>query len=206
MAIPTIVNLVENKGVAGDIVEINGAGFHPVRFYNEVTFQGEGQRLTATVLEADRHQLRVVVPAGAITGNVTVQVDDEVSNGVQFEVEEGNVTINFGDNGTANDDTYGLYVNGSLIHAMPAPTRSAGPFTVSLEPGIHVVSLRGITAPDDIGTYFINFSGDVLSVSGDAVSGSDLTAGVEKYWTLEVGSSASAPMASPAQVPLMWAE
>lgn len=186
----TIVQLIENKGVVGDVVDIRGAGFHPVRFYNEVTFQGKNGRITATVLDATRHLIRTRVPVGAITGDATVQVNDEISNPMLYEVESGNVVIDFGDNGSANDDTFGLYVDSRLIHAMPAPTRSAGPFSLQLTPGLHNVMLRGITAPDEVGTYFISFSGDILSLTGDPATGSDLTAGVEKHWTLDVGSGA----------------
>jgi len=102
------------------------------------------------------------------------------------------VVIDFGDNGSANDDTFGLYVDSRLIHARPAPTRSAGPFSLQLTPGLHNVMLRGITAPDEVGTYFISFSGDILSLTGDPATGRDLTAGVETYWTLDVGSGALA--------------
>lgn len=202
----TITELIPDSGVPGDIVEIIGAGFSPVRTYNRVTFQGDNGRIAATVVSAEPNQLTVRVPAGAVTGDVTVQVEDEVSNGVQFEIEAGNVYIDFGDNGPANDDTFGLYVDSILIHAMPQPTRHAGPFSIQLTPGTHYVTLRGITAPDDIGTYFISFGGSVSDVSGDALSEEDLTAGVEKHWTIEV-SSQPAPSAMPQFSPSVeWLE
>jgi len=187
----TIVELVEAIGSPGDVVEIHGAGFHSVRSANLVTFQGENSRIAATVISVDSHLLTVRVPPGVVTGSVLVQVEGQVSNEALFEVEAGNIDILFGDNGSDNDDTFGLFVNSHLIHAMPAPTRNAGPFSVTLEPGLHTITLRGITAPDDVGTYFITVSGDVLNLSGDPQSGEDLTAGVEKHWTLEVGKSNS---------------
>lgn len=100
-------------------------------------------------------------------------------------IEQQLYTFTFGDNGSANDDTYTLYVNGQLIRTMASPSRAVIA-DVQLTSGLHHVELHGITAPDAIGTYYISFPPGVSLVSGDAMSGSDLTAGKVKRYTVEV--------------------
>lgn len=55
-----------------------------------------------------------------------------------------------------------------------------GPLTVSLDDGEHSVQLTGIRADDGIATYYIEFSGDVVSVNGDELSGRDLCPNTQK--------------------------
>ena len=178
-----ITSLEPDSGSPGDSVTINGTGFAETVSDNQVTFAGpDGARLNATITSASESELVVIVPQKAITGLVKVTVDGEESNGLTFTVDSGTVQITFGDNGAATDDTFALYVDGKLIHSMATPAYSVGPFTVTLTPGNHEAKLRGITAPDAIGTYYISISGDIQILTGDPMSGSDLTAGVEKSW------------------------
>ena len=178
-----ITSLEPDSGSPGDTVTILGTGFSDSVSENAVTFAGpEGGRLNATITSATESELVVIVPQNAVTGVVRVAVAGEESNGVTFTVVSGTVQITFGDNGAATDDTFALYVDGKLIHSMAAPAYAVGPFTITLTPGIHEARLRGITAPDAIGTYYITISGDIQILSGDPTSGSDLTAGVEKSW------------------------
>jgi hypothetical protein len=55
----------------------------------------------------------------------------------------------------------------------------------------YTVRLKGITAPDNIGTYYIDFPSEVEVVSGSSLSGSDLTAGVVKSWVVRLSTSSS---------------
>jgi len=57
--------------------------------------------------------------------------------------------------------------------------------TVNLVVGDHTVEMIGRAAPDGIGTYFIQFSGATV-ISGAPLSGSDLTPGVVKTFTIRV--------------------
>jgi len=77
---------------------------------------------------------------------------------------------------------------------MAVPAYAVGPFSITLAPGIHEARLRGITAPDAIGTYYITISGDIQMLSGDPMSGWDLTAGVEKSWTFKYPAGLKAPI------------
>jgi len=204
-----ITSLTPDKGGAGTAVKIGGVGFSTIALSNKVTFQGSsGQRINATVISATDSQLDVVAPFGVVTGDVLVEVNGETSNPLTFAVTTNEVVFDFGDNGSANDDTYALFVDGVLIHSMPSPTRHAGPIPLDLTSGEHNVTLRGITAPDNIGTYFINITGDVLSITGDPMSGSDLTAGAEKHYVIQVGIGVQVQSKSIDQAPMqiMWAE
>ena len=211
--VPTleITSLDPNAGGSGTTIQITGAGFEVTNFFdNLVTFQGSGgQRINATITSVSETTLKVIAPAGLETGDVQVEVNGEISNGLLFTRLSKEVTFDFGDNGSANDDTFGLFVDGVLIHSMPSPTRNAGPIVLDLEDGQHSVTLRGITAPDDIGTYFIGITGNVLSVTGDPLTGNDLTAGVEKHYTIEVGTTTTRKRSNyMGSVPegIIWAE
>ena len=190
-----ITSLEPDSGAPGDSVTIHGTGFSDLASENQVTFAGlDGARLNATITAAAESELVVIVPQNAVTGAVTVAVAGEVSNGVTFTVATGTVQITFGDNGGVIDDTFALYVDGKLIHSMAVPAYAVGPFSITLAPGIHEARLRGITAPDAIGTYYITISGDIQMLSGDPTSGWDLTAGVEKSWTFKYPAGLKAPI------------
>lgn len=94
------------------------------------------------------------------------------------------VTITMGDNGSALDDIYEVVINGSTVLTSSSPVRSVSK-VVTLPIGRTTVLMRGLAAPDGIGTYFISFSGARL-VSGDALTGSDLTPGRTKQFVIEV--------------------
>lgn len=95
------------------------------------------------------------------------------------------VMITMGDNGSLLDDIFEVRVNGAtvLTSSVPVVTTST---TINLPPGEHSVTMLGRAAPDGVGTYFIHFSG-IESYSGDALSGTDLTPGVQKNYTIVVG-------------------
>ncbi len=181
------------RGNAGITVKLSGCGFSETSGENAVWFSAESssgniEHARATVLSSTVDSLTVVVPDDAITGDIYVEANNFTSNRLQFIVESSNVVITYGDNGAANDDTFSLYVDNALVSTMPSPSR---PFPVEVEmaSGVHTIKMLGITAPDDVGTYYIGFSSNVIVISGPSTSGSDLTAGVVKSWQVEVSAS-----------------
>lgn len=138
-----------------------------------------------------------MVPKSVITGDVWVVVQQsgklEESNKLLFALEQSNYTFTFGDNGSLNDDTFALYIDGELVRTMRKPSRAEG-VEVPLISGKHTVALHGITAPDNIGTYYLTFPSDVSVVSGDATVGTDLTAGKVKNWVVDVQAKSNRSM------------
>jgi hypothetical protein len=89
-----------------------------------------------------------------------------------------------GDNGNLLDDIFEVKVDGQTVLTSSAPVRSIST-TLNLPAGNHGVQMIGRAAPDGVGTYFIEFSGATV-VSGDPLSGTDLTPGVVKNFTIRV--------------------
>ena len=92
---------------------------------------------------------------------------------------------------------------------MTAPSRAVT-VVIPLTDGKHTAELHGITAPDDIGTYYISFPSAISVIQGEATTGSDLTAGRVKSWVIEVKASPNRIMQdrtqSPYQPEIMWEE
>ncbi len=179
--------ITPNRAKAGEQVTISGIGFSEQLVGNIVRFVSEsGEVKRASVTAATTESLTVTVPDSPGAGYVTVEVGGEVSNQLPF-FGPGQVSITFGDNGNFNDDVYKLAVNGRVIYENGTPKRKVGPLAIALDEGEHTVELTGIRADDGIGTYYIEFSGDVVNVSGDAQSGRDLCPEVVKTFTITVG-------------------
>lgn len=140
------------------------------------------------MIQASNESLTVIVPEGIQTGVITVEINNELSNEYPF-IGPSELLITFGDNGNLNDDVYKLSVNDDVIYDNSTPKRTVGPIRVSLEEGTHKVQLTGIRADDGIGTYYIEFAGNVSSVSGDAQSGRDLCPEVVKTCNIVIDSS-----------------
>ncbi|OQX60223.1 MAG: hypothetical protein B5M52_00635 [Helicobacteraceae bacterium 4484_230] len=193
-----------NKGFKGSIVTLTGCGFSKVATENMVWFKASQDgftinRVRATVLSSNADKLTVVVPDDAITGDVYVSANNMQSNSLLFTVDSANVVITYGDCGNINDDTFSLYVDNKLVSSMSAPSRPF-PVQVEMQGGTHTVKMVGITAPDDVGTYCIEFSSNVSVISGPARSGNDLTAGVVKSWQVEVATTALSPARNTATI------
>lgn len=184
-----------SSGVPGDKVSIYGCGFSPNLNETKVFFSSKEGEVEGTIVHINPARIDVIVPDGAETGPVYVESNGVKSNSLDFKVEKVAFQIVFGDCGTANDDTFALYVDGKLIYSMPSPSR---PFPVDVEipPGIHEVMLVGITAPDNIGTYCISFPSNVEVLSGPPLEGRDLTAGVVKKWLIKVEATKSLSLPS----------
>ena len=184
--------LQPDAGPTGITIRLEGCGFSKVAGENIVTFASDdGKPAKGVVVAASETSLDVIVPVNAKTGDVSVKVGNRESGALEYTVEEASVTITYGDCGSATDDTFALYVDGALVSSMPAPA-TPFPVQVNLAAGNHVVSMVGITAPDDIGTYCIDFSSNVTVLSGPSQSGGDMTAGVRKTWQIKVNAAPGA--------------
>ncbi len=109
--------------------------------------------------------------------NFTLQAcGDSLSTSVTPPCQGGevDVLVAIGDNGSANDDIFQAAIDGVVVLTMNAPTRRTST-TVQLAPGDYNLTMRGLAAPDGIGTYYVE-----LSVDGSLIfsrSGSNLSAG-----------------------------
>lgn len=121
-------------------------------------------------------------------GEVTATATKELCNRTAFRSETltcggKDVTVTFGDNGSLLDDIFSVEIGGKSISSN-APVRSKSE-TVTLPSGSEQnVLMHGLAAPDGIGTYYISFSGATV-VSGQ-ISGTDLTQGATKTFTIQV--------------------
>jgi hypothetical protein len=121
----------------------------------------------------------------SVTFTVMRQLCDETqTKTVKISCQSRPVTITMGDNGSANDDIFEVRVEGKTVLTSSVPVRSTST-TVNLSVGNHLVEMVGRAAPDGIGTYFIQFSGATV-IGGAPQSGTDLTPGVVKSFTIRV--------------------
>lgn len=223
-----ISNLSSQFAYVGEELCVFGSGFSPQREKNKIFINSKSGGEPVLPFSASKEKLCLILPYWAESGSIYVEVTKQDTNGntytkasnkIALYIKKSDLSITFGDNGSLNDDTFALIVNGKLIYSMPSPSRRVGPFIINdLREGLHSVILRGITAPDDVGTYYINISGkDVKSINGPSRSGSDLTAGVQKIWGVEIKPDVSTrsvgvvndmPSASKnnEHVPIIWSE
>lgn len=186
----TITNITPDKASPGAEIEISGIGFSKQPMDNQVTFSGaNGERIRSAVKSATTDTLVIIVPNGAVTGYITVEVADVLSNQYPF-IGPSQLLITFGDNGNFNDDVFKLSVNNKVMYDNNQPQRKVGPLNVSLEEGEHTVQLTGIRADDGIATYYIEFAGDIVNVSGDALTGRDLCPNTHKTYKVTIASGA----------------
>jgi PKD repeat protein len=95
------------------------------------------------------------------------------------------VTITMGDNGAALDDIYAVEIEGDTVLTSSVPVVQTST-VVQLTVGDHVVVMRGLAAPDGIGTYYIQFSGASVLPGSNATSGTDLVPGTFKTFNIRV--------------------
>lgn len=186
----TLSSIDPSSGSAGVEAMLYGSGFAKEASSNEVTVGGI-KVMVIGVYNSDA--LKIIIPASLTEGSYAVRArakhndmwTDWSVEDVSYTVEQGNVSIVVCDNGGAKDDAFALYVNGKYLGQMVATNSSyCKTFDVSVNVGTNTAMLVGIVAPDSIGTYSISFGG--LSVSGDSLTGSDLTPGVSKTYSFEV--------------------
>ena len=78
----TITELSSSCGVPGETIIITGTSFGDTQGSSVVTFNG----VPATVNSWTNTQIEVLVPSGAITGDVVVRVNGINSNGIRFTI------------------------------------------------------------------------------------------------------------------------
>lgn len=123
--------------------------------------------------------------ASSVTFTATRSIcDKQQQKQVMVKCQSRQVTITMGDNGNLLDDIFEVRVDGVTVLTSSEPVVSIST-TIDLQPGDHTVEMIGRAAPDGIGTYFIEFSGADL-VSGDPLTGDDLTPGVVKTFIINV--------------------
>jgi hypothetical protein len=123
--------------------------------------------------------------ADSVTFTVSLQLCDKTQEKTAtVSCRSRPVTITMGDNGNLLDDIFEVKVEGQTVLTSSAPVTSIST-TINLPVGDHGVQMVGRAAPDGVGTYFIQFSGATV-IGGDPLSGSDLTPGVVKSFTIRV--------------------
>ena len=193
-----ISRLKKDTGQPGDTIVIEGVGFSNIKAENSVTFAGKNNsRIKASISKVESNKLTLSVPDGIVTGDVTVEVNNQVSNGITFTLPYI-LDVTFGDNGNFNDDIFKLVVDNKVMTDGASPERKVGPISIPLSAGKHTVKLVGIRAEDEIGTYYIEFSGNVTSVSGDNLEGRDLLKDSVKTFNVEVGDASQRFFNNPA--------
>jgi hypothetical protein len=118
-----------------------------------------------------------------LRGQLKLCKSEPAQTSVDVSCATNSVTITMGDNGTALDDIFEIVVDGKTVLTSSSPVRSTST-TIFLPKGRMTIVMRGLAAPDGIGTYFITFSGAAL-VSGQT-SGTDLVPGTSKQFVVEV--------------------
>jgi hypothetical protein len=196
---PWIDVLDPSAGKAGDLIRVDGLGFHsiPPGDGNVAAFTGaDGQLYPGAIHSAalDGRSLWVVVPPEAVTGpfHVTVPLAGGIvaSNEVGFTTDLL-ITITYVDNGSAKDDIYALFFDDQFLHTTSGPSWPEQVVQLSTTYGPHRVNLVGIAAPDQIGTYGISFSSNVEvdPNSSDPLIGIDLIANAVKQFDIQVLST-----------------
>jgi len=83
---PTITSITPNRATVGTEVTIAGSGFGASRGSNYVTFNSGVQAQAADYVSWSNNAIHVKIPTGATTGNVTVTISSQASNGVNCTV------------------------------------------------------------------------------------------------------------------------
>ncbi len=154
---PVVDNFSTYTAPVGSLVSINGSGFNPVPSGNTVTFN---PGVTASILYGSKSQLVVAVPAGATSGNVTVQTSTGTSAPTNFTVSApvGSAT--------------GAPVVANIDNATPAPGNTLQIGGVNFVNGVNTVtfSAGGGTTVNGSGTY-VNANQLTVTVPASAKSG-----------------------------------
>jgi hypothetical protein len=102
---------------------------------------------------------------------------------VSFGLRE--VTITMGDNGSLLDDIFAVEIEGQTVLTSSVPVVATST-VVQLPIGDHDVIMRGLAAPDGIGTYYIQFNGASVLPGSSATSGTNLIPGTFKTFHIRV--------------------
>src|SRR5207249_16182 len=86
----TISNITPSTVKAGDTITITGTSFCTSRPQTSVTFAGDNTSIQGTVLSISTTSIQAQVPAGAVTGPVTVRSCKQTSTGYVITVASSN--------------------------------------------------------------------------------------------------------------------
>lgn len=78
----SISSIQPTKGQIGSMVVINGTNFNSDKDQNKVYFNG----VLATINQASYNYLKVIVPEGATTGIIKVEIEDDLVGGPEYTV------------------------------------------------------------------------------------------------------------------------
>lgn len=148
----TITFLTPTSAAVGEELFVAGDNFDPVPVNNTVTFTGSGNtRINAPVtnVSLDRSRLRVVVPSGATSGPISVQVGNLLLNGPIF-------TLASRDGHRVVDDSGNLYVANSAY----------GTLSKISPQGVTTPIVTGLTTPRGI---TLGTNGTLYVISGDTI-------------------------------------
>ncbi|MCZ6689333.1 MAG: IPT/TIG domain-containing protein [Planctomycetota bacterium] len=139
---PVVASISGGVVRIGDTLFITGSGFDPIIGNNIVLVNG----IVATVVSASATMLEIIIPAGATSGDLTVEVLGIVSNGFFVNVSAGPFA-------------YVACALGDLVSVIDLAT-------MQVVDGIPVGNdPRGIKVlPDGSKAYVTNFTGDSISV------------------------------------------
>ncbi|MGO2169019.1 MAG: IPT/TIG domain-containing protein [Pseudoalteromonas sp.] len=190
-----ISSIEPDKIYQGNEITINGFGFSEEASKNIVKLKNsDNELITVNVISATNTSLKIKVPQGAVSGELTVTVgDDTVSTNIL--IQSTKMKLTFGDNGNIQDDSFQLKIDGTLIDQTVAGQRQLTKL-LSTEPGEKSVELTGITVPDNRATYFICFSSNVEVLSGDLHSKVDFADGEQFKAEFNINVM-SAPVSEP---------
>jgi hypothetical protein len=121
----------------------------------------------------------VTFTAAKVICGMPLSASAQVSYGVRP------VVITMGDNGALLDDIFLVEVDGQTVLTSQVPVTQTST-TVELTLGDHVAIMRGLAAPDGIGTYYILFNGATVLPGSSATSGSNLVPGTFKTFNIRV--------------------
>lgn len=169
--IPEIINITPSLANPQETVVINGRNFSSVLLENEVRFHSATQGgEIAQVNSATSTSLTVIVPQEAVTGQVTVTVNGEISLGVMFTVTEPKIA-KLEPSSAIPGESVSVTILGENTRFSAAETSKVyfGPF-INVE-SFTVNSLSQITAqikvsentPIDIHPVSVTTAGKVLS-------------------------------------------
>lgn len=94
---PIVSTVTPSSGLGGAVVVITGKNFSTVLSENTVTING----VPSTVKSSSPTQLSLVLPAGATSGNLVVNVNQQAVTGPVFKVQVLNITAITPNNGLA---------------------------------------------------------------------------------------------------------
>jgi IPT/TIG domain len=173
---PSITSLSPNTGAVGTVVTITGANFGTTQGTSTVKFNGTA----GTPTSWSATSIVVPAPSGTTTGNVVVTVGGTASNGINFTVASGSITVSI------SPVRAGLTVTQTL--SVTATTNDSAGVTWSATGGTFSAlgSLTGVavtyTAPSTAGTYTVTAtSATDIVVSASFTVGVTNLAGVYTY-------------------------